>query len=158
MANIFSEFVGKLKEAIIKLKEVIIRFATDKKTKDAVEKTKDVVITTTTVASRQSKIFLGTEIGKNIAIPAVLGALIGIPLPVIGPFIGGLIGAAYGYYIFINRPVISSGGNAGNNSMSDRIEKVDVYAELAKLDVLKRSGTLSEEEFNQVKSELLKKK
>lgn len=151
MANKFSEFVGKSKEAII-------RVATDKKTKDAVEKTKDAAISTATVASKKGKIFLSTEIGKSMATPAALGALIGIPLPVIGPFLGGLIGAAYGYYKFINRPVSSSGGNVGNDSMSDRKEKVDVYAELAKLDVLKRSGTLSEEEFNQAKSELLKRK
>lgn len=151
MANKISEFASKVKAAMS-------RVATAAKTKEAIEKTKDAAITTATEASKKGKGFLKTEMGKQMTTPAVLGALIAIPIPFIGPILGALIGAAYGYYKFINRPIGSSGLNAENDSRSSGAEKVDVYAELAKLDVLKRSGTLSEEEFNQAKSELLKRK
>jgi hypothetical protein len=151
MANKFSEFVAKAKAAIS-------RVAADPKTKEAIEKTKDAAITSATEAGKAGKGFLKTEMGKSMAAPAILGALIAIPLPIIGPILGALIGAAYGYYKYSNRPASPIGVNAGNESMSGSAEKVDVYAELAKLDVLRRSGTPSEEEFNDAKSQLLKRK
>lgn len=149
--NKFSRFVGKIKAAMS-------RVTADPKTKDAIEKTKDAAITTATEASKAGKGFLKTEMGKSMAAPAALGALIAVPVPFIGPLLGGLIGAAYGYYKYSDRPAASSELNAGNESMSSGTEKIDVYAELAKLDVLRRSGTITDEDFNEAKSQLLNRK
>lgn len=142
----------KFSELVSKSRELFGRVATDQKTKDAIEFTKE----TATEASKQGKGFLKTEMGKHMVIPAAIGALIAIPIPFIGPLFGALIGAAYGYYQYSIRPTGPSGLNTTNDTKSSAKEKVDVYAELAKLDVLKRSGTLSEKEFSDAKKQLLK--
>lgn len=151
MTNKFGEFAGKAKDAVN-------RVANDEKTRSAAKWTKETAITTATEATRVGKKAVMTEMGKSMAIPAVLGALIAIPLPLMGPPLGALLGAAFGYYLYSKRQVAAPVGNAGGDASAGGAAKEDVYAELAKLDVLKRSGTLSEEEFSQAKSELLKRK
>lgn len=151
MANKFGEFAGKAKDAMN-------RVANDEKTRSAAKWTKEAAITTATEATKVGKKAVMTEMGKSMAIPAVLGAFIAIPIPLIGPLLGALLGAAFGYYLYSKRPVAATGGNGGNDAHVGGAAKEDIYAELAKLDVLKRSGILSEEEFIQAKSELLKRK
>lgn len=152
MANKFSELAGKTKESMV-------RVVTDKRTKDAAERAKEAAIASATEATKVGKKFVMSELGKSMVIPAVIGALVAIPIPFFGPPLGALIGAAIGFYLYSIRPAAVPKTVAGDSSSgcSAEVEKVDIYAELAKLDVLKRSGVLSEEEFSVAKNNLLKK-
>lgn len=87
---------------------------------------------------------MSSELGKAIAIPAVIGALIAVPVPLIGPPFGALLGAAFGYYQHIMRP--QKAGDPKNS---------DVLSDLAKLEALRQAGTITEAEFNETKKELL---
>lgn len=145
---------NKLKELSVKAKESLKEFSEHKDTKAAAKWTKE----TSIEVGERAKKFSKTELGKQMLIPAVIGAVIAIPIPVIGPIFGFLAGAAWGYYNYISKSktldIVSPEG-AAKGSDARAVEK-DLFAELAKLDVLRRSGTLSEAEFAAAKDALLK--
>ena len=49
------------------------------------------------------KAYLGTEVGKAMAIGAAPGAVIAIPIPFIGPLLGAALGATMGYVRVITK-------------------------------------------------------
>jgi hypothetical protein len=48
-------------------------------------------------ASEQTKAAIPNVLGRNIAVGAAAGAVIALPLPIIGPLIGAIIGGGLGY-------------------------------------------------------------
>lgn len=48
-------------------------------------------------ASEQTKAAIPNVLGRNIAVGAAAGAVIALPLPIIGPLMGAIIGGGLGY-------------------------------------------------------------
>lgn len=48
-------------------------------------------------ANEQSKAAIPNPLGRNVAIGAAAGAVIALPLPIIGPILGAVIGGGLGY-------------------------------------------------------------
>lgn len=48
-------------------------------------------------ASEQTKTAIPNTLGRNVAIGAAAGAVIALPLPIIGPLLGAVIGGGLGY-------------------------------------------------------------
>jgi hypothetical protein len=48
-------------------------------------------------ANEQSKTAIPNPLGRNVAIGAAAGAVLALPLPIIGPFMGAVIGGGLGY-------------------------------------------------------------
>jgi hypothetical protein len=145
---------SKLKEISAKAKASLKKLASHEDTKAAAKWTKE----TSIAAGSKAKKFSKTELGKQMLIPATIGALIAIPIPVVGPIFGGLAGSAWGYYNYMSkrRSVDIDGTEAETKSSAQSAGNKDIYAEIAKLDLLRRSGTLSEDEFTAAKKALLK--
>ena len=48
-------------------------------------------------AAMATKAGMKTEMGKSVAACAALGAIIAVPIPIIGPMMGAAIGAGFGF-------------------------------------------------------------
>ena len=45
-------------------------------------------------------------VAKRTAVAAIIGALVAIPLPFVGPVVGGIVGAGIGYFTSDRRKLI----------------------------------------------------
>ena len=100
-------------------------------------------------AGRLGKEAIRSEMVRDAAAGAAVGAVVTIPIPFIGPMIGVVIGAALGMY----KNIIKSGQPVRDTAKVQ--PPIDVHVELLKLDNLKRSGVLTEEEFATAKKKIL---
>ena len=105
----------------------------------------------------------GTDYQENKSVPisflkgaakgAIAGALITGPiLPVVGPIIGAKVGAVYGAFTNMGK-----NGEQSQQQVKQVEASNDVIETLKKLNELKNDGIITEEEFQQKKSQLLKK-
>lgn len=100
-------------------------------------------------ASRLGKEAIRSDLAKDAATGAAIGAVVAIPLPLIGSTVGAAIGAGLGVYKNFTKtsqpaPVII-----------DHLPiPKDVYAELLKLDDLRKKNIISEVEFEVQKKKI----
>ena len=110
----------------------------------------------------QSKTF------KDAAKGAGVGALIAVPIPLVGPALGAIVGAGAGIFLSLKRPtqtqVLPPAYQPPPPSQQQpvwvdvpaQIPK-DLYTELLKLDELRQKGLLTNEEFEVQKQKLIQK-
>ena len=146
MAKIFKTVSEKAKGSFNKFAEREDTKATAKWAKD-----------TSIKAGDSAKKFSKTQLGKQMLIPAVIGAVLAIPIPIIGPVFGALVGAAWGYYNYMSKNQTIDIDGSGVTKNADKPNHKDIFTELAKLDILRRSGALSEDEFTAAKEQLLRR-
>lgn len=105
-------------------------------------------------AVRMGKDSLKTDLGKNVATGAGLGAIAAVPVPLIGPVVGAIVGGGVGAYLHMTRargPVLDAPTSAATSVPPTK----DIYAELMKLDDLHKKGILTEQEFAVQKAKVL---
>ncbi len=90
---------------------------------------------------------VNSNTAKDIASFAAVGAVLAVPIPLIGPLTGAAIGACAGIYKNITHPKPSE-----NNNNHPK----DIYEELLKLEELRSKKILSQTEFEEQKSKILK--
>lgn len=101
-------------------------------------------------AVKLGKNALQSDMAKDAAAGAAVGAVIAIPIPFVGPPVGAALGAAVGVYKNIthkNSAATQYKGQSGNIK--------DTYAELLKLDDLRKNGIVNDTEFEVQKKKLL---
>lgn len=101
-------------------------------------------------AAKLGKSVLQSDMVKDAAAGAAVGAVVAIPIPLVGPPVGAALGAAVGVYKNFTH----------KNSAAPRYERQsgnikDTYAELLKLDDLRKKGIVSDAEFEIQKKKLL---
>jgi hypothetical protein len=104
-----------------------------------------------------------SDLAKDAAKGAVVGAANAVPLPIVGPAISAVVGAGIGVYANLTRtsPTIqkSADGLTPQHSQTDQVASTspvkDVYAELLKLDDLLKRGILTQAEFDSQKAKVL---
>ena len=107
---------NKLNEITENARKSMKEFAQREDTKAAAKWTKDTSIS----VGKNAKKFSKTQLGKQMLIPAAIGALIAIPLPIIGPILGAFIGSAWGYYNYMSKnKSIDIESNEGISTSSD---------------------------------------
>ena len=101
-------------------------------------------------ASRLGKEALRSDLAKDAASGAAIGAVIAVPVPVIGPMAGAAIGAGVGVYKNLTKKA-----NPATSAIAESGAKVDIHAELLKLDDLRQKGIISVAEFEAQKKKIL---
>lgn len=101
-------------------------------------------------ASTLGKEALRSDLAKDAASGAAIGAAVAIPVPVIGPIAGAAIGAGLGVY-----KNLTKNGQSSPPVSRDTEAKIDVHAELVKLDDLLKKNIISEAEFEAQKKKVL---
>lgn len=91
-----------------------------------------------------------SRMAKDAATGATIGAAVAIPVPIIGPMAGAVVGAGIGVYKNVtgDSPVMQ------NQAVQGKVAR-DIYAELTKLDELRKNGIISDTEFDNQKGKLL---
>ena len=114
-------------------------------------------------ATRMGKEVMRSDLAKDAAKGAVVGAANAVPLPIVGPAISAVVGAGIGVYANLTRtaPTIQKSADAlaPQHSQTDQVASTppvkDVYAELLKLDDLLKKGILTQAEFDSQKAKVL---
>lgn len=101
-------------------------------------------------AVKLGKNALQSDMVKDAAAGAVVGAVVAIPLPLAGPPIGAALGATLGVY-----KNLTHRSSAAPQSKGQPGSIRDPYAELLKLDDLRKKGIVSDAEFEVQKKKLL---
>ncbi len=83
-----------------------------------------------------------SDLVKDAGQCAIVGAVIAVPLPIIGPAIGASIGASLGVYKNLTKPEQPS-----NILPQSTNSQIDFYQEMLNLDDLKQKGIISDDEF-----------
>jgi hypothetical protein len=92
---------------------------------------------------------------KNALIGAALGGVASMFVPLLGPLKGALLGAFSLVALGVYRN-LSGKSSAVTNDDDSRHRTLDVAAELAKFDELRKGGVITEEEFQVQKKRLLR--
>jgi hypothetical protein len=101
---------------------------------------------TTEEAGKLAKSVIRSPLTKDIATYAAVGAVIALPLPVVGPAIGAAVGAGLGLWRNMTR----------HEALASAEPPKDPIAELERLHGLKEKGIITEEEFLAMKRKLLR--
>ncbi len=99
---------------------------------------------------RLGKEVMRSDLAKDVAAGASIGAVIAIPLPIIGPMAGAAIGAGLGVYKNFTRK-----GHSASTIVDHVVVPKDVHAELLKLYDLWQKGIITEAEFEIQKKTIL---
>ena len=138
MTNKLTEFGAKAKDAVEK-------GMADERTQAAIAQVKAAGTAIGNEAAKVGKWLSKSAMVKDAAAGAAVGALIAIPIPVIGPMGGAAVGAMLGVYRNLTR----------SNGDGDQPMTPDMYAELTKLDDLRQKGILTDAEFDVQKKKIL---
>lgn len=107
--------------------------------KIAAEWSKKQAITVGGAVVDAGKTVASSGIAKDVASGAAVGAVIAIPVPVIGPAFGAVVGGGMAAYKNLTSKTPMS--------YAPPAEKTDKFDELLKLQTLREKGTVTEEEF-----------
>ena len=102
-------------------------------------------------AARLGKDVVRSEMTRDAATGAVIGAVAAIPLPVVGSMAGAIVGAGVGVYKNLCRKE-GSDSAAAKASASER----DIHSELIKLAELREKSIITDAEFEAEKKKILK--
>lgn len=141
----------KLKNLAGKFKAAVSNATNHEDAKIAAEWAKRCASTVGDEAAKLGKEAMRSDMAKEAAAGAAVGAVIAIPVPVIGPIAGAAIGASLGVYKNIMR---KESGSYQSRTVDK--EPKDICAELIKLDELRQKGIITDAEFENQKSKLLK--
>lgn len=156
-----SRFLEKVSDAVLMTRDTIAVVAGHKSTKVAIEWSKQLGTELGHQATDLGNDVLNSDLGKAATKGAAIGAVAAIPIPIIGPIAGAIVGAGIGGYLNIKHGVgtmpkeAADDQNAANGKQPQATE--DVIADLKKLDDLRQAGILSDGEFQEQKSKLLKR-
>lgn len=142
---------GKAKESITSAADLAGDFAAREDVRAAAKKLKETVVDTGNEVVCFGKEAAQSELAKDAGAGAA-GAVMAIPVPLVGPVIGATAGATLGIYKNLTRtsPTVIA-------PTPFQKEPVDVRSELLKLDNLKQKGIISNDEFRNMKENLLNK-
>lgn len=145
----------KVGNAVDRTKATISKAAKSDETKAVIDWTKRAGSELKEHASELGHSLQETDLGRTVTKGAIAGAVAGVPLPVIGPISGAVIGAAAGAFLNLKYGV---GGNSTEKDAS-HLQKSDSTATetISKLDQLRKEGAISDAEFQEQKTKLLKR-
>lgn len=112
-------------------------------TRAAVAWTKEAINTIADEAMELGKRAARSDIAKDAATGAGIGAVAAIPIPLIGPAIGAVVGAGVGIAVNLKSGKGTTHGNTPPQITSD----IDIHKRLIDLDDLRQKGILTQEEF-----------
>ncbi len=100
-----------------------------------------------------------SDIVRNVTSAAAVGAVIALPLPIVGPMAGAVVGGALGAYKSLTSPASRRSEPAPPvpNIPNAAAQDSDLYEKLIKFDDLRKKGILSDAEFEEQKKKLLGK-
>ena len=129
--------------------------------KIAVAKGKVVIQSAADEVGAMAKGVARSELVRDVTSAAAVGAVIAVPIPLVGPMAGAVVGGTLGAYKNLKSPssrrfepvIPESGGAAPVPVYKDP----DIYEKLIKFDDLRKKGILTDAEFEEQKKRLLAK-
>ena len=125
-------------------------------TKAAVAWTKEAISTITDESVELAKRAARSEMAKDAATGAGIGAIAALPIPLIGPALGAVVGAGAGVFMNLKKNT-SQNADRSNKDGAHVAPNIDLLKQLTELDDLRQKGILSQEEFDAEKKKFLKK-
>lgn len=127
--------------------------------KIAMAKGKSVIQSAADEVSILAKGVVRSEIVRDVTSAAAVGAVIALPLPIVGPMAGAFVGGALGAYKSLTSPTSRKSEPASSEPSVAKTtaQDPDLYEKLIKFDDLRKKGILSDAEFEEQKKKLLGK-
>lgn len=156
MKNRLEGVAAFIKDKAEKATQSVNAFVESDDAKAAVAWTKNAVSIAADEAVELGKRAAHSELAKDAATGAGIGAVAAIPIPIIGPAIGAVVGAGAG--VFLNfRKNASPKSDSSNKDAAGIAPNMDLDKRLTELDNLLKKGILSRKEFDAEKKKALKK-
>jgi len=162
--NIFTQTAGKMTAVTKRTAEFVGDLNGDGKVdeedlKVALDKGRAVMQSAAAEVGGLAKGVARSELVRDVTSAAAVGAVIAVPIPVVGPMTGAVVGGALGAYKNLTNPssrryepVLPE-----SNVPSATVQDPDIYEKLIKFDDLRKKGILSDVEFEEQKKRLLGK-
>lgn len=155
MKNRFEGVTAFIKDKAEKATQSVNAFVESDDAKAAVAWTKNAVSIATDEAVELGKRAAHSELAKDAATGAGIGAVAAIPIPIIGPAIGAVLGAGAGMFLNFKKNA-SQKSDSSSKDAANIAPNMDLHKRLTELDDLRQKGLLTQEEFEVQKKKVLR--
>ena len=153
-----ASLMGRVGGAFQKAKIAIAQAAGHENTKAAIEWSKNAAEEIRTQATDLGQDIAKSDLGKTSLRGAAVGAVAAVPIPVIGPITGAVVGAGIGAFLNLKYGVGHGSAQKNKGDMDLPPHPTDeVLEDLRKLNALHRDGAITDEEFEELKSKMMKR-
>lgn len=149
------ELISTAKDKAQKMSRMLSDAIEHEKTQAALGWTKRTAVIAADEATRLGKKAAGTEVAKEAAAYAAVGAAVAVPIPLIGPVGGAIVGAGFAVFKSFKKKEVKVDEPSVVVTSAQNFSPVGVSDELFKLAVLRDKGILTEDEYASQKSRLL---
>lgn len=149
------ELISTAKDTAQKMSRMFSDAIEHEKTQAALDWTKRTAVLAADEATRLGKQAAKTELARDAAACAAVGAAVAVPIPLIGPVGGAIVGAGLAVFRSFKKQEARADERSLLAALGKTANPMGVSDELLKLAALREKGILTEAEYATQKSRLL---